>query len=795
VPFTERGMEEERMNRSNQKLLQLLGATLLGFLSSASDCGPTPTPDPVVVLDCTADEACNRNGKTNGVCNLSTNRCVYPQVAMRIEASFADGRVTTLARNQTGGFLLPLAMRGAAYELHLSASGGDGVGYFWKRTCSSCTPDLVSGLRLESSGVIKGAPSFASSELCQPVSVQSGGTIDNETFCLTVAERAANVLEPATPVGATGAVALSNGIVGALYKNLESGQAGMIKFTGGARPPYTLEQTGGALPSGLAFEFYSDTAGAYAKIVGTPSAAGTYYFSVRASDGIYAVHHLVDTQAGTYVERMFSLTVTDCGNAAAVQGACTAGITNECTCGVGDPCKWSFDHKCEQGCWRYHDRFDDTIDCPDCNNTTLVQQACASGTHNECTCAASDPCAWKDNGACDQVCSRYWGTFDDNLDCMDCANPSVVQAACNAGTASACTCGVADPCHWKANGICNQACSRYTNRFDDALDCQDCTNSGAVLDACYRGIRNKCTCAATDPCGWQDNGICETACQTIAPHYDDSADCLDCSNSYQVQNACWSGIKNRCTCGVTDPCGWKNNGLCELACTAFVSRYDDSADCTDCSASAVNAACFSGTHNACTCAPSDPCGWRNDGYCDSQCNAFTSHFDDSGDCLDCSASGTISSYCSAGISNACTCAASDPCNWQGDGYCDSSCNAYPGHFDDSSDCLTCTDTVAVQQACNTFTVNRCTCAASDPCGWQGDGFCDSACNAYAGHFDDSSDCLDCSNTAAVQQYCNSVTYNRCTCASADPCWWQNDGYCDSQCSTFVDHFVDSLDCP
>jgi hypothetical protein len=74
--------------------------------------------------------------------------------------------------------------------------------------------------------------------------------------------------------------------------------------------------------------------------------------------------------------------------------------------------------------------------------------------------------------------------------------------------------------------------------------------------------------------------------------------------------------------------------------------FDDSQDCgetshsaatdsptLDCGADCGNGSYNSGAYTACTCDPSDPCGWSNDGYCDSQCAVkFGSMFDDSQDC-------------------------------------------------------------------------------------------------------------------------------------------------------------------
>ena len=48
---------------------------------------------------------------------------------------------------------------------------------------------------------------------------------------------------------------------------------------------------------------------------------------------------------------------------------------------------------------------------------------------------------------------------------------------------------------------------------------------------------------------------------------------------------------------------------------------------SDCSAE-----CGEPRYAACSCAPSDPCGWRGDGFCDDGCQRFASRFDDAADC-------------------------------------------------------------------------------------------------------------------------------------------------------------------
>ncbi|MFH1808984.1 MAG: hypothetical protein ABIJ09_09585 [Pseudomonadota bacterium] len=160
-----------------------------------------------------------------------------------------------------------------------------------------------------------------------------------------------------------------------------------------------------------------------------------------------------------------------------------------------------------------------------------------------------------------------------------------------------------------------------------------------------------------------------------------------------------------------------------------------------------NGVCNQLQATACTCDVSDPCDWVGDGYCDTQfCAAATNTpFDDS---LDCNPPPpTCNGECEQGTYTTCTCAAADPCGWAGDGYCDGDCaSVLPGAaFDDTADCggPPPPPANACNGTCGNGTFDSCTCAASDPCGRAGNGTCDqSACAGVlaTGAYNDSADC-------------------------------------------------------
>ncbi len=230
-------------------------------------------------------------------------------------------------------------------------------------------------------------------------------------------------------------------------------------------------------------------------------------------------------------------------------------------------------------------------------------------------------------------------------------------------------------------------------------------------------------CSYSQACSNAVTGGCGPGAQTSKQQ------CLDACNP--CGGACGtgsydSGSYTACTCDPSDPCGWSNDGYCDSQCaTKFGSMFEDSNDCggssgksdspgttpstLSCGADCGNGSPTSGAYTPCTCDPSDPCGWSNDGTCDSQCQTkFGSMFEDSKDCGESSGSGGSSGTggssgsdgptlsCGAdcgdgsptsGSYTSCTCDASDPCGWSNDGYCDSQCQTKFGSmFDDSKDC-------------------------------------------------------------------------------------------------------------
>jgi len=153
---------------------------------------------------------------------------------------------------------LPSGTVGAAYtQQTLSASGGTSP-YTWSVSAGS----LPAGLALAASGAITGTPTAAGTSSFT-VKVTDAANQSN-TKALQI------VVNPAPTPPTISTTSLPPGTVGVSYP------AQTLAATGGT-PPYTWSLSAGSLPTGLALA-------ASGAITGTPSAAGTFNFTVKVTD-------------------------------------------------------------------------------------------------------------------------------------------------------------------------------------------------------------------------------------------------------------------------------------------------------------------------------------------------------------------------------------------------------------------------------------------------------------------------------------------------------------------------------
>ncbi|HOI10385.1 MAG TPA: hypothetical protein PK313_07895, partial [Myxococcota bacterium] len=158
------------------------------------------------------------------------------------------------------------------------------------------------------------------------------------------------------------------------------------------------------------------------------------------------------------------------------------------------------------------------------------------------------------------------------------------------------------------------------------------------------------------------------------------------------------------------------------------------------------------------------------------------------DCAyDCDDAAAVAQQCEGGSYTPCTCAASDPCAWAGDDYCDAACaEAFPDdHFDDPVDC-------ACEGAC-TIEEFMPYCVSGSACGCTEGGTqefqdCTALCAAMGATPAAGGACQEgycacenysCADSGQVAAQCDYGTYTPCTCGVANPCSWIGDAYCDT----------------
>ncbi|WP_429002915.1 putative Ig domain-containing protein [Xanthomonas sacchari] len=152
---------------------------------------------------------------------------------------------------------LPVGTAGSAYSQALSATGGTAPYSY-----SLATGALPAGMSLSAAGVLSGTPTQAGSFVFTATVTDSTAGVPGQASRSYTLSIAAPTLTPGQPT-------LPAGTAGTAYNQTLS--------TSGGTAPYSYSVVSGALPTGLSLT----TAGV---LSGTPSAAGSFAFSIKVSD-------------------------------------------------------------------------------------------------------------------------------------------------------------------------------------------------------------------------------------------------------------------------------------------------------------------------------------------------------------------------------------------------------------------------------------------------------------------------------------------------------------------------------
>ncbi len=205
-----------------------------------------------------------------------------PVQSAKQQLSIPVAAVTTPIKINTS--TLPSGQIAATYSTTLAATGGT-TPYNWSVSAGA----LPAGLALSTTGTISGTPTASGSfSFTVKVTDSTTPTAETATQSLTLA-----IGTVATPVQITTS-SVSSGRVGTAYSTT-------LEATGGTTP-YSWSVSAGALPAGLALS----TTGT---ISGTPTAMGTFSFTIKVSDS---------GAPATTASGNFSITITAASSYAAL---------------------------------------------------------------------------------------------------------------------------------------------------------------------------------------------------------------------------------------------------------------------------------------------------------------------------------------------------------------------------------------------------------------------------------------------------------------------------------------------
>ena len=192
---------------------------------------------------------------------------------------------------------------GTAYTQTVSATGGTGTGYAFTVTSGT----LPAGLILNATtGAITGTPTMAGMFTVTITATDNGTNTGSKAYTVTI-----------LPAVAVAPLTLPNGTVGVAYTQ-------SVSATGGTGSGYTfaLVPMMGTLPPGLMLSSATGT------LTGTPTTAGMFTFTLRATDSG------MNTGSKTYTVTVGAAAVTSVTITRTSGGTVTGGVTNVMTGGT-----------------------------------------------------------------------------------------------------------------------------------------------------------------------------------------------------------------------------------------------------------------------------------------------------------------------------------------------------------------------------------------------------------------------------------------------------------------------------
>jgi hypothetical protein len=175
---------------------------------------------------------------------------------------------------------LPNARVGENYAGFIEACCGQGTPYRWSLVSGAVPAGLRfagDSLRLVQTTGVTGVPTRVETTTFTVRARDGAGNTATKTFTLTV--------DPPDPlIVNNGTDRLTNGKVGVAYNN------GLFPL--GGTPPYRWSHVGGTLPPGLSVQ------ASPGRVLGTPTTAGTFVFTVR-----------VDDSGGQFATQQFTLVI------------------------------------------------------------------------------------------------------------------------------------------------------------------------------------------------------------------------------------------------------------------------------------------------------------------------------------------------------------------------------------------------------------------------------------------------------------------------------------------------------